>query len=104
MNRSEQAIVQELYPGCKFSDFSLISDFLTWTHLNFFFESPYSEHISLDFIIDSDFQQKVYALFHTFLLNVDYNPVYLMFSSLQCTGLGLCQGSPILDKTTGDKK
>ena len=48
--------------GCKFSDFSLISDFLTWTPLQIIFEIPSLEHISYDFL-DSE---KVFVLYLTF--------------------------------------
>ena len=44
--------------GCKFSDFSLISDFFTLTHVKIILLIPHVEQVSHDSIIDSDFQRK----------------------------------------------
>ena len=41
--------------GCKFSDFSLISDFFTLTHVKNILLFPRLEQVSYDFMIDSDF-------------------------------------------------
>ena len=53
----------------------LILDFFTLSPLNIIFEISSTEHLSLDFIIDPDFQQQqVLVSFHSFSLNLNYIP------------------------------
>ena len=46
-----------------FSDFWLISDFFTLTHLKIIFEISSLDRMSHDLFIDSHFQKKVFLLF-----------------------------------------
>ena len=52
--------------GCKFSDFSLISDLFTWTPVKITFEISSTEHVLYAFLIDSDFQEKYLYYFRLF--------------------------------------
>ena len=60
------------YKGWKFLDFSLISDFFTWTILKIIFEVSSEERLSHDIILDPG---EVLVLFQTFSLNLTYIPV-----------------------------
>ena len=52
-----QVLESLIIQGCKFSDFSLISNFSLSTPLKISFESLSLEHVSYDFIIGSDFRK-----------------------------------------------
>ena len=56
-------------PGCNFSDFSLVSDFSTSTHVKIMCKIAIMEHISYDCLVDSDFQKKYLYCFQCSTLN-----------------------------------
>ena len=58
-----------------FSDFSMNSDFFNSTHLKIIFGISHLKYVPHGFMIDSDFQKKVFVLFQTFSLKLTYTPV-----------------------------
>ena len=60
--------------GCKFSDFILISDFFTLTHVKIIWLIPHLEQVSHDIMIDSDFQRKSLYYFRLFFIEHSLHP------------------------------
>ena len=58
MAKSRNVFEIFIIQGCKFSDFSLISDFFTSTYLKIIFKISSLDHISHYFIIESGFQKR----------------------------------------------
>ena len=62
--------------GSKFTDFSLISDFFTSTHLKNSFEISSKEHVSDGFMIYPEFQEKQSVSFQTYFFKPDLHPCF----------------------------